>query len=270
VAALAAQLASGAAPRLGRLVLGPGNAVDSSAAEGLAQALAARFRATPPAAAAARSALAEGGTSPEPAGSSGLDLDLSGCELDAPAAAALARIPGLAALSLFGACLSGEAVDALVSALAARDGSSREGDSGGRGGGSGGGPPFAALRDLNLSGCRLALAPMLRLLKALEAGPEDGPLRLVEVSRPRFNCGRFSCPCANYPWPLLHAHVQTRTKSISHPQQVGANPGADEAEFAEAAAELRQRRARLDVHWRAADGSSEGAERASSAFPPAS
>jgi hypothetical protein len=40
---------------------------------------------------------------------------------------------------------------------------------------------------------------------------------------------------------------------------VGANPGADEAEFHEAAAALKAARPELDVHWRAADGSSEGA-----------
>lgn len=40
---------------------------------------------------------------------------------------------------------------------------------------------------------------------------------------------------------------------------MGANPGADEEEFQEAAAALRELRPGLDVHWRAADGSSEGA-----------
>lgn len=47
-------------------------------------------------------------------------------------------------------------------------------------------------------------------------------------------------------------HTQTQP-------QVGANPGADEPEFQEAASQLRERRPGVDVHFRAADGSSEGA-----------
>jgi hypothetical protein len=48
------------------------------------------------------------------------------------------------------------------------------------------------------------------------------------------------------------------TRSSAPRRQVGANPGADEAEFQAAAAALRDARPALDVHWRAADGSSEG------------
>ncbi|KIY97525.1 hypothetical protein MNEG_10436 [Monoraphidium neglectum] len=94
--------------------------------------------------------------------------------------------------------------------------------SGGEGGGEGHAEErqFAGLRNLNLSGCGLGLASLKQLLAALERAGAGSPLRLVEV---------------------------------------GANPGADEAEFHEAAAALKAARPELDVHWRAADGSSEGA-----------
>ena len=196
--------------RLRRLVLGPKNDLEAADVAALAAALA--------------EAHAETGSSGSGSGSSGggLELDLSGAEVDAAAVRALAGIPGLASLSLFGATLDsggdgnggsgGGALEAIAAALSARAGG---------GGGSETLAPFAALRELNLSGCRLGAADLLRLLAAVEAAPADGggALRLVEV---------------------------------------GANPGADDEGFQEAAAALRERRPGVDVHFRAGDGSGEG------------
>jgi len=175
---------------LQRLVLGPGNQLTSDAVQDLADALTERANAA--------GAVAAAGD---------LDLDLAGSDLEAPAMHALAHIPGLKTLALFGATLSSDALASLNQALSTR--------------GSSGSAPLAHLRELNLCGCRLEQDALTRLLVAIEAGATtDGALALVEV---------------------------------------GANPGADEEAFQAAAGEMRERQPRIDVHWRAADGSSEGA-----------
>jgi hypothetical protein len=133
------------------LVLGPRNGLEDADVAAVADALTHRASAV---------------------GSSNLDfdLDLAGADLDGTAVAALAKVPGFQSLVLFGSSLSPAAMTALNEALSGR----------GRAGG-----PFAALREINLCGCRLELEVLMQLLKALEAGgaPEGGDdkLRLIEV-----------------------------------------------------------------------------------------
>jgi hypothetical protein len=159
-AALAGTLRAGSG--LARLVLGPGNELDDAAVEGLAAALCG-------ASGGGDGGEAHGGAAAAAAPAPrGLQLDLSDADVGAPGVHALAAAPQLQRLSLFGSVLSDPGVDALVDALGPAP--------------AGGAPGFATLRELNIAGCHLGLAALMRFVRALEAAPEGArPLQLVEV-----------------------------------------------------------------------------------------
>ena len=166
-AALRAQAGTTAGPL--RLVLGPGDGIEDADVAVLADALAARGgdRQQEQQAEAAAPAVE-------------YDLDLSGADLGPTGVRALARLPGLVRLVLFGSSLLADTVSALCGAI----GGDAGGSGGGEGGSSGGGSGFAALRELNLAGCRLGVGSLKQLLVALERAGDGSALRLVEVRAP--------------------------------------------------------------------------------------
>lgn len=162
----AARAGAGAGGGPLRLVLGPGNGLEDADVVTLADALAAGKTGPPAPQQQQEEQQGEGAGAAGAPQAAEYALDLSGVDLGAAGVRALARLPGLAKLVLFGSMLADGTVAALWGEIAS---------------GGGGGRGFASLRELNLAGCRLGLAALKQLLAALEAAADGLPLRLVEV-----------------------------------------------------------------------------------------